>query len=104
MILLSLTNITGMNVTDVVTDPLKALSGNWALIAGAVLLILVFLLIMIVMKNVIANAIAGIIALLIIKYVFGVAIPLSPLVLVVSILGGVGGVAALLIATFFGWL
>jgi len=55
-------------------------------------------------KNIIANAIGGIIALLLAKFVFGIAIPLNVLTILVTILGGLGGVAALLIAAYFGWL
>ena len=92
------------NCTTWMSDPVKCVQGNWLLIIGAIILIVGAFIILYLFKQIIANAIVGIIALLIIVYLIGVPIPLTPLVILVSILGGLGGVAAILIATFFGWL
>lgn len=96
--LATLANIS--NVGETVTS----VAGNWTyLIAGIVLLIAAFIVIYFV-KNLVANAIGGIIALLVAKFIFGVAIPLNGLTIVVTIFGGLGGVAALFLAAFFGWI
>lgn len=87
-----------------ITNPIKCFQGNWLLLIGAVVLIIAAFLIFYLFKQIIANAIAGIIALLVIVFLLGLPIPLSPLVILVCILGGLGGVGAVLIATFFGWL
>jgi hypothetical protein len=98
------TGIISGTVKCLQSDPIKCFTGNWGLLIGAAVLIVAAFIIFVVLKQVVLNAIFGIIALLVIVYVFGVPIPLSPLVMLVSVLGGVGGVAAVLIATFFGWL
>lgn len=95
---------TAANATEEVGAGLEAFAGNWQLLLGALLLIIVAFLVIYLLKQVIANAIIGIIALLIIKFVFKVPIPLTPLVILVTVLGGGGGVGALLIATYFGWM
>jgi len=92
------------NVTQEVGEKVSNLSGNWGLIIGAAVLIVAFFIVIFMLKNIIVNAIIGIIALLIIKFVLGVPIPLNGLVILVAILGGLGGVAAILLAGFFGWL
>jgi uncharacterized membrane protein len=108
-IILALPNISNAsgvigNATGAVIEPIKQFAGNWALLVGAAVLIVAAFVIFTLFKQVIANAILGIIALLVLVFVFGVPIPLSPLVILVSVLGGLGGVGAVLIATFFGWL
>lgn len=82
----------------------STLAGNWGLIVGAVILFIGAFIFLFVLKHIIANAIVGIFALLIIKFLLGVDIPLSPFVILVSVLGGLGGVAAVLIGGFLGWL
>ncbi len=93
-----------LNVTEKVEPGLEAFTGNWQLILGALLLIIVSFVIIYLLKNIVVNAIIGIITLLFVRFVLGIPIPLTPLVVLVSVLGGAGGVAALLIAVFFGWL
>lgn len=88
----------------VVDQGIKAFQGNWGAIIGAIVLIAATFFVLFILKNFIANAIVGIIALLFFEYVVGIPIPLSPLVILVSVLGGLGGVAAILLATFFGWI
>jgi len=95
---------TAVNATEEVGVGLEAFVGNWQLLIGALLLIIVAFLAIYLLKQVIANAIIGIIALLIIRFVLGIPIPLTPLVVLVTVLGGAGGVGALLIATYFGWM
>lgn len=95
------------NVTEraeAVGEGLEALAGNWQLLVGAVILIVAAIILIAVLKQVIANAIIGIIALLLLKYLIGIPIPLTPLVILVSVLGGPGGVGAILISVYFGWL
>ncbi len=95
-------NVTGE--VEKVGEGLKPLAGNWEILLGALILILVTVLVISLFKEIIGNAIIGIIALLILKYLLGIPIPLTPLVLLVTVLGGPGGVGALLIAVYFGWL
>ena len=78
--------------------------GRWELIIIAIILIVAAFIVLYLMRNFLANSIMGIAVLLIAKYVFGVAIPLNGLTIIVTALGGLGGVAALFIAFFFGWL
>jgi len=85
-------------------DFLSFLPGDWSLIIWAIVLIAAAFIFVWVFKQVIANTIAGIIAFIIFTFVFGIPIPLNPLTILVTVLGGLGGVAALLIAVFFGWL
>ena len=92
------------NVTGAVGQGIQSFAGNWSLLVGAAVLIVAAFVVIYVLKEVIANAIAGIVALLVIVYIFGVNIPLNALTILVSVLGGLGGVGALLIATFFGWI
>lgn len=99
-ILLALLNNTG----NVVNEGIKAFQGNLGLMGGAAVLIVAAFFILYVLKNFVANAVVGVIALLLLTFVFGVPIPLSPFVILISVLGGVGGVAAVLIGVFFGWL
>ena len=92
------------NATGTVTEGLKALQGNLGTLAGAVVLIAIAVFVIFIMKNLIANAVGGIVLLLVAVYVLGIPIPLNGLTIIVSILGGIGGVAALLLAAFLGWL
>lgn len=92
------------NVTGQITNEVSSLVGNWGLIVGAAILIVGAFIVLYLLKNLIANAVVGIVALLILKFVIGLQIDLSPLVILISVLGGMGGVAAVLIATFLGWL
>ena len=86
------------------TDAIKCFTGNWGVIATGIILVIAAFFVLYVLRQFLANAILGIIALLVIVYLLGLPIPLSPLVVIVSVLGGLGGVAALVIASFFGWL
>lgn len=95
-------NVTGG--AEKVSESLKALTGNWEILVAAIALIIITILILVMFEDIIGNAILGIIALLILKYALGIPIPLTPLVILITVLGGMGGVGALLIATFFGWL
>ncbi len=90
------------NYSEVITN--APFSFKWELLIGAAILLIAAFIVLYVLKNVIANAIVGIIAFLIIKYLFGVPIPITGLTILVTVLGGLGGVAALLIAVFLGWL
>ena len=95
-------NATG--VAEVAGEGVQALAGNWALLVGAIVLIVGAFFVLYVLKQLVANAIAGIIALLIMKYLLGIPLPMTPLVILISILGGLAGVGAVLIASFLGWL
>ncbi len=86
------------------TDPIKCFQGNWGLLIGAAVLVVAAFVVFYILKQIVVNAILGIVALLVIVYLLGVPIPLNPLVILISVLGGLGGVAAVLIATYFGWL
>ncbi len=106
-ILLPLLLENASNVTEEaekVGEGINALAGNWELLVGAAVLLIAAIIVVALFREVIANAIIGIIALLILKYLLGIPIPLTPLVILVTVLGGGGGVSALLIATYFGWL
>jgi len=86
------------------TGLLESLAGDWTLMIWAVALIVGAFIFLWVFKQVIANTIAGIIAFIIFTFILGIPIPLTPLTVLVTVLGGLGGVAALLISVFFGWL
>jgi len=92
------------NVTGTVGQGVQTLAGNWSLLIGAVVLIVGAFLLLYLLKQLIANAIAGIVALIVIVYILGIPISMTPLVILVSILGGLGGVGAVLLASFLGWL
>ena len=96
-------NATIGNVVNGV-DFLSFLPGDWSLIIWAIVLIAAAFIFVWVFKQVIANTIAGIIAYVIFVFLLGINIPLNPLTVLVTVLGGLGGVAALLIAVFFNWL
>ena len=83
---------------------ISTFTNNWELLAGAVILIILAFIVIFVLKNFAANAVMGIIAFAIAKYVFGVALQINALTILVTLLGGLGGVAALLIVQFLGWL
>ena len=118
--MVDVSNITGDLVGDVATgfvsstvsrlagcdlsEPIKCFQGDFTLIVAAVILFVLAFMIFNMLKNLVVNSIAGVAALLIIVYLFNVPIPMNGLVILVTVLGGVGGVGALLIATFFGWL
>ena len=95
-------NVSG--VASTVGDKATALMGNWSLVLGALILLIIGFIVIYLLKNLIAHAVGGIIGLLIVKYVLGIAIPLNGLTILVSIFGGLWGVAGLLIAAFLGWL
>ncbi|GEM_PF-3201424 len=96
-------NVTG-NVTQV-TEPLKAFAGNFGLLLGAVILLVGFFLFMKYLKNLVANVIIGIVGLLILRFIFGVPVPLTnPLVLLIVVIAGIPGLAVVLIAVFLGLL
>ena len=97
-------NLTTLANATSIGETVGSMAGNWTLLIGAAVLIIATFIIIYLVKNLVANAIGGIIALLIAKYILGVAIPLNGLTILVTIFGGLGGVAALLIAMFFGWL
>lgn len=93
------------NVTNVTQyAPIKAFAGNWFLLIGGALLLILAFVVFYLLKQLVANAIAGIIALLVLVYIFGIPIPLTPFIILVCVLGGLGGVGAVLIATFLGWI
>lgn len=104
MFIAALLNDTLNNTGGIINEGIKAFQGNWGLLAGAIVLIAATFFVLIVLKNFIANMIVGIIALLFFTFVLGVPIPLTPMVILVSVLGGLGGVAAILVSVFFGWL
>lgn len=82
----------------------KTFSGDWSLLIWAIILIAATFVFVWVFKQLIANIIAGIVAFLIFTFVLNIPIPINGLTILVTVLGGLGGVAALLIAVFFGWL
>lgn len=86
------------------TDAIKCFTGNAGVILTGILLLVAAFVVLYVFRQFLANAILGIIALLVVVYVLGLPVPLSPLAVIVSVLGGLGGVAALVIASYFGWL
>ena len=90
------------NITDIAQ--ISSLMGHWELLAGAIILVILAFVVIFVLKNFAANAIMGIIAFAIAKLILGVALPVNALTVLVTLLGGLGGVAALLIASFLGWL
>jgi len=92
------------NVTSTVGQKVTSLTGHWNLLIGAVLLLVLGFIIIYLLKNLVAHAVVGIIGLLIVKYALGIPIPLNGLTVLVSIFGGLWGVAGLLIAAFLGWL
>ncbi|MEM0372445.1 MAG: hypothetical protein QXO69_01190 [archaeon] len=92
-----------LNATNV-GSAVGSLAGRWELVVGAVILVIGAFVILYFLKNIIANAIVGFIALLAAKFIFGIAIPLNGVTILVTLLGGLGGVAALFLAYFFGWL
>lgn len=73
------------------------------LILGAIFIFITFALIWL-FKQFIANAITGLIALVVVKFLLGISIPINGLTILVTILGGIGGVGALIIAAVFGWI
>ena len=97
-------NFASLANASAVGETVTKMAGNWSLVIGAVILLVGFFIVLYVLKNIIANAVTGIIVFLIVKYLLGVAIPINGLTILVTIFGGLGGVAALLIAAFFGWL
>ena len=96
-------NFTG-NFSHVATT-IKDFAGNWAIVIGAIVLIVGFFLFLKFLKNIIANAVIGVIGLLILKYVLGVPVPLTnPLVLLIVVIAGIPGLAVVLLAIFFNLL
>ncbi|MEM4221923.1 MAG: hypothetical protein QW097_00630 [archaeon] len=99
-----------MFVLDVLSNGLENVSiqnplvGNANLIFGAIIFLIAAFILIYIFKHLIANAIAGIIGILLIKFLFFPQIPLNGLTLLISALGGLGGVAAVLIAVFLGWI
>ena len=85
-------------------DPVKCFQGDPTIAVAAIVLIILAFMIFKLLKNLVINSIAGIAVLLLLVYFFNVPIPLNGLVILVSVFGGVGGVGALLIAMFMGWL
>lgn len=80
------------------------IEGNYTyLLLGVAFLIITFAIIWL-FKQFIANMISGLIALFVLNFIFNVGIPINGLTILVSIMGGLGGVGALLIAAVFGWL
>lgn len=92
------------NATATVGETVGSLTGRWELIVGAAVLVVGAFIVLYVLKNIVANAIIGFIALLAAKFIFGIAIPLNGVTILVTLLGGLGGVAALFVAYFLGWL
>ncbi len=90
--------------TTGVTNLVSTLQGNYQLLIGGAILIIATFVIIHVLKNIIANAVAGLIALAVVKLFLIPSFPITPLTIVVSAFGGLGGVGALMIALFFGWL
>jgi hypothetical protein len=92
------------NVTGQVGSAVRSLVGDWSLLLGALILVGIFFVLIFLLKQIIANLVVGVVALLLIKYILGYPIDISALTLLIAALGGAGGAAAVLIATFFGWL
>ncbi len=92
------------NISGTVGSKVISLIGHWNLVLGALILLVIGFIIIYLLKNLIAHAVVGIIGLLVIKYALGIPIPLNGLTILVSIFGGLWGVAGLLIAAFLGWL
>ena len=92
------------NATNNGTELISQLAGDWTLLIWAIVLIAGTFILLWVFKQILANTIAGIIAFLIFKFLLGIPLPITGLTILVTVLGGLGGVAALLIAVFFGWL
>lgn len=102
-VLLNLTeNATG--IAQTIGERLQAFAGDWTILLGAVVLVVAAFFVLVVMKQVIANAICGIVALLVLIYIFNIPIPLTTLTILVTVLGGLGGVGALLLTMFLGGL
>jgi len=92
------------NISSSIGSSVTSLTGHWNLVLGAIILLVLGFIIIYLLKNLIAHAVVGIIGLLIVKYVLNVAIPINGLTVLVSIFGGLWGVAGLLMAAFLGWL
>lgn len=80
------------------------LRGNWLYVAVGIGLLIATFAIIYLFKHFLANMIGGLIALVALKFLFNIDIPITGLTILVTILGGLGGVGALLIAAVFGWL
>ncbi|GEM_PF-2706280 len=92
------------NVTGQVGAAVRSLAGDWTLLLGALVLIGIFIFVTFILKQLIANVVVGVIALLVIRYLLGYPIEISALTILIAALGGAGGAAAILIATFLGWM
>ena len=90
--------------TTGVTSFVSTLQGNYQLLIGGAILIIATFVIVHSLKNLIANAVAGLIGLAVVKLFLIPSFPITPLTIIVSAFGGLGGVGALMIALFFGWL
>ena len=80
------------------------LPGDWSLVIWAIVLIVGFIILIFVFKHFIANLIAGLVAFAVLVFVFGIPIPITALTVMVTIFGGLGGVGALVVSVFFGWI
>ena len=80
--------------------------GEILLILLAIALIILFYIFIRVVKDLIANAIAGGIGLIVMHFLFpsvlNIAIPLSLRNIIISLIGGIAGLAIVLVLTFFG--
>ncbi|RLG21665.1 hypothetical protein DRN74_02060 [Candidatus Micrarchaeota archaeon] len=90
--------------TEKVKKLIGSIKGNYSYVLIGLLLLAITFVALWLFKQFLANAIAGLIALLVVKFILGIAIPINGLTLLVSIMGGLGGVGALLIAAVFGWI
>jgi len=77
------------------------LVGNPAILAAGIVLIIAAVLVFVFLKKVIVNSIAGLIVWAIVSFVFHVELPFIPS-LVISVVFGLAGIGALLLAKFMG--
>ncbi|MBI4053522.1 MAG: hypothetical protein HY394_05820 [Candidatus Diapherotrites archaeon] len=77
------------------------LAGNPAILVAGVVLIIAAVLIFVFLKKIIVNSVAGLAVWAIVSFVFHVNLPFIPS-LVISIVFGLAGIGALLLAKFLG--
>ena len=77
------------------------LAGNPTILAAGIVLIIAAVLIFVFLKKIVVNSIAGLIVWAIVSFVFHIELPFIPS-LVISIVFGLAGIGALLLAKFMG--
>ena len=76
---------------------------DWGVLLGGLALIALALVVIFVLKRIVVNSILGIVALIVVKFLLGVDLPLIP-TLIVSVLFGLAGIGTMLVLHFLGLL